>query len=103
MRRISAPSATVKLARGDNEVAISQRGSGVIDALYGAIMKAIDEPIELIDYRINSLSRGKGSLGKVTAQIRCGDQLFSGKAIEQDVMRASALALINAVNKMVLK
>ncbi|MBP8865947.1 MAG: 2-isopropylmalate synthase, partial [Acetobacterium sp.] len=52
--------------------------------------------------RINSLSRGKGSLGKVTAQIRCDDQLFSGKAIEQDVMRASALALINAVNKMLL-
>ena len=97
------PSATVKLARGNNEVAISQSGSGVIDALYGAIMEAIGAPIELIDYRINSLSRGKGSLGKVTAQIRCDDQLFSGKAIEQDVMRASALALINAINKMVLK
>ena len=40
--------------------------------------------------------------GKVTAQIRCDDQLFSGKAIEQDVMRASALALVNAVNKMLL-
>lgn len=97
------PSAMVKLARGDQQVEISHSGSGVIDALYGAIMEAIDTPIELIDYRINSLSRGKGSLGKVTAQIRCDDQLYSGKAIEQDVMRASALALINAVNKMLLR
>ena len=91
------------LARGEQAVVVSQSGSGVIDALYGAIMEAVGAPIELIDYRINSLSRGKGSLGKVTAQIRCEDQLFSGKAIEQDVMRASALALINAVNKMLLK
>lgn len=96
------PAATVKLARGEKEVMISHSGSGVIDALYGAIMEAVGAPIELIDYRINSLSRGKGSLGKVTAQIRCDDQLFSGKAIEQDVMRASALALVNAVNKMLL-
>lgn len=65
-------------------------------------MEAVGAQIEFIDYGINSLSRGKGSLGKVTAQIRCDDQLFSGKAIEQDVMRASALALINAVNKMLL-
>ncbi|MEL7662137.1 2-isopropylmalate synthase [Acetobacterium wieringae] len=97
------PVATVTLTKGEQEVVISRSGSGVIDALYGAIMEAIGAPIELIDYRINSLSRGKGSLGKVTAQIRCEDQLFSGKAIEQDVMRASALALINAVNKMLLK
>ncbi|UYO63249.1 2-isopropylmalate synthase [Acetobacterium wieringae] len=97
------PVATVRLVKGEQEVVSSRSGSGVIDALYGAIMEAIGAPIELIDYRINSLSRGKGSLGKVTAQIRCDDQLFSGKAIEQDVMRASALALINAVNKMLLK
>ncbi len=97
------PAATVKLTRGEQEAVISHSGSGVIDALYGAIMEAVGAPIELIDYRINSLSRGKGSLGKVTAQIRCDDQLFAGKAIEQDVMRASALALINAVNKMLLK
>ncbi|PKM61290.1 MAG: 2-isopropylmalate synthase [Firmicutes bacterium HGW-Firmicutes-4] len=97
------PAATVKLARGEQVVVISHSGSGVIDALYGAIMEAVGAPIELIDYRINSLSRGKGSLGKVTAQIRCDGQLFAGKAIEQDVMRASALALINAVNKILLK
>ena len=81
---------------------IIQSGTGLINALYGAMKEAVGAPIELIDYRINSLSRGKGSLGKVTAQIRCDDQLFSGKAIEQDVMRASALALVNAVNKMLL-
>ncbi|AFA47180.1 2-isopropylmalate synthase [Acetobacterium woodii] len=97
------PTATIELVKGTKKVVQSQSGTGVIDALYGAIIGAIGAPIELIDYRINSLSRGKGSLGKVTAQIRSDAQLYTGKAIEQDVIRASALALINAVNKMVLE
>jgi len=98
----SLPSATVKLTKGDQVVIRSESGTGVIDALFGAITAAIDAPIELVEYRINSLSRGKGSLGKVTTQISVRDKLYQGKAIETDVMRASALAYINAVNKMVL-
>ncbi|MBC3803323.1 hypothetical protein GH808_02545 [Acetobacterium fimetarium] len=74
-------------------------GFGIADL---AITAAIGTPIELVEYRINSLSRGKGSLGKVTTQICVHDKRYQGKAIETDVMRASALALINAVNKMVL-
>lgn len=96
------PAATVKLIRGDKQVVTSSSGSGVIDALYSCIMEAVQEPVELIEYRINNLSRGKGSLGKVTVQIKHNDKLYQGKAIEQDVMEASALAFINAVNKIIL-
>lgn len=96
------PTATVKLIRGDKQVVTSSSGSGVIDALYSCIMEAVQEPVELIEYRINNLSRGKGSLGKVTVQIKHNDKLYQGKAIEQDVMEASALAFINAVNKIIL-
>ncbi|TCL54836.1 2-isopropylmalate synthase [Kineothrix alysoides] len=96
------PTATVKLIRGEKQVVTSSSGSGVIDALYSCIMEAVQEPVELIEYRINNLSRGKGSLGKVTVQIKHNDKLYQGKAIEQDVMEASALAFINAVNKIIL-
>ncbi|WMC91479.1 2-isopropylmalate synthase [Kineothrix sp. MB12-C1] len=96
------PTASVKLTKGDRELVKSSGGAGVIDALYSAIMDAVGYPIELIEYRINNLSRGKGSLGKVTVQIKYNDKLYQGKAIEQDVMEASALAFINAVNKTVL-
>ena len=96
------PTATVKLIRGDKRVVTSSSGSGVIDALYSSIMDAVQYPIELIEYRINNLSRGKGGLGKVTVQIKYNNKLYQGKAIEQDVMKASALAFINAVNKIIL-
>jgi 2-isopropylmalate synthase len=96
------PTATVRLTRGVKEMVTSSTGTGVIDALYSSIIDAVQLPIELIEYRINNLSRGKGSLGKVITQIRYKDTLYQGKAIEQDVMKASALAFINAVNKIVL-
>ena len=96
------PTATVKLAKGKKEVLSSSNGMGVIDALYSSIIEAVQYQIELIEYRINNLSRGKGSLGKVTTQIKYKDKLYQGKAIEQDVMKASALAFINAVNKIIL-
>jgi 2-isopropylmalate synthase len=99
----SLPSATVKLVRGDKEVVTSSTGSGVIDALYSAIMAAVQYPVVLIEYRINNLSRGKGSMGKVVTQIQYGDKIYQGKAIEVDVMKASALAFINAINKIVLE
>jgi 2-isopropylmalate synthase len=99
----SLPSATVKLVQGDKEVITSSTGSGVIDALYSAILAAVQYPVELIEYRINNLSRDKGSLGKVVTQIMYKDKLYQGKAIEIDVMKASALAFINAINKIVLE
>lgn len=99
----SLPSATVKMVKGSYSIIKSSDGTGVIDALYSAILAAIDMPIELIEYRIHNLSRGKGSLGKVTTQILYKDKLYHGKAIEKDVMKASALAFVNAVNKVVLE
>lgn len=99
----SLPSATVKLVKGDQEVVTSSTGAGVIDALYSAILSAVQYPVQLIEYRINNLSRDKASLGKVVTQIQYMDKLYQGKAIEVDVMKASALAFINAINKIVLE
>ncbi|TCL00064.1 2-isopropylmalate synthase [Natranaerovirga hydrolytica] len=96
------PSATVKLKKGEEVVITSESGTGAVDALYSAIIKGVNLPIQLNDYRINSLSRGKESLGKATVEIRYNHKTYNGKAIEKDVMKASALALVNGINKMLL-
>jgi 2-isopropylmalate synthase len=93
------PSATVLLQYGDEEVRCADCGSGAIDALYTVIIKAVRKEIHLVDYRIQSLGREKESLGKVVVQIEYKNQFYYGKAIENDVMKASALALINSINK----
>ncbi len=96
------PTATVKMQHGEEVVVKSKSGEGAVDALYSAILEATDKPIQLIDYRIHNLSRGKESLGKVVVQIQYEGRLYQGKAIEKDVMKASAIALVNAINKTIL-
>lgn len=96
------PTAFVELQKGEEMVTCTKTGKGVIDALYSAIMEALNQSAELIEYRIHNLGRGKTSLGKAVVQIKCNDKMYQGKAIEHDVMRASADAYINAVNKVIL-
>jgi len=96
------PSAKVKLKNADQTIDVEETGIGSIDALYSAIIKAVSIPVKIVDYRINSLGRNKESLGKVVIQIKCNEKTYYGKAIEQDVMYASALALVNAVNRVVI-
>ena len=99
---MNLPSATVKLVRNHQEAVVSEAGNGAISALYAAILKAVDMPIHLIDYRIQNIGAEKESLGKVVVQIQYDGKFYFGKAIERDVMKASALALVNSVNKIVL-
>lgn len=98
----SLPSATVRLRNKDQVITVSENGSGAIDALYSAILKAVDLPITLIDYRIHNIGEGKESIGKVVIQTQYKDRFYYGKSIERDVMKASALALINSINKVLL-
>ncbi|MDF2613291.1 MAG: 2-isopropylmalate synthase [Clostridia bacterium] len=95
--------AAVKVKRGEKISTCTQTGSGAIDALYSAILAAIDTPVSLLEYRIHNIARGKESLGKVGIQIIHEGILYQGKAIEKDIIRASAIALINAVNKVMQK
>lgn len=96
--------AAVKLKRGDTSVAACESiGKGAVDSLYSAIISAVKMDITLIEYRIHNISRGKEGLGKVTVQIQYQNTIYQGKAIERDVMKASAAALINAVNKAFMK
>ena len=87
------------MSMGKEEVTCSESGKGAIDALYSAIISAVGKKIQLVDYRIQSLGQEKESLGKVVVEICFDGKMYYGKAIEQDVMKASALALINSINK----
>ncbi|WP_070001137.1 2-isopropylmalate synthase [Cellulosilyticum sp. I15G10I2] len=93
------PTATVKIKKADSIRETSQSGNGAIDALYSAILKAAGMPVALLEYRIHNISRGKEGLGKVSIQILHKGVLYEGKAIEKDIIRASGIALINAMNK----
>jgi 2-isopropylmalate synthase len=75
-------------------------GNGPIDAIYKGIDSALNIEIELIDYKINSISKGKDSLGEVFVKVRHKDSLVKGRAINVDIIVASANAYMDAINRL---
>ena len=96
------PTATVKIKKGSEILKESSTGDGPIDALYTAIRNAVGLDIELKEYKINSMSRGKEALGRVSICIEYEEKEYFGKATDTDIIKSSALALINAINSIVL-
>ncbi|MBK3494938.1 2-isopropylmalate synthase [Viridibacillus sp. YIM B01967] len=97
------PSASVKIKKGDQIFKSSTVASGPIDALYSSIKEVIDIDIKLLEYKISSVSRGKEALGKVKLQVEYKGEKYIAKATDTDVIKASALAYINAVNSIIVE
>lgn len=97
------PSASVKVKKGDQIFNQSSSGTGPVDALYTALMEISGLDISLHEYRITSISRGKEALGKVKLQVEFADELFTVQAADEDIMKASALAFMNAINMAIVK
>lgn len=98
----SFPSASVKIRKGEEVLKASAVGSGPIDALYSAIADIVKIDVKLVEYNINSVSRGKEALGKVKITIEHEGEKYIAKAADTDILKASALAYINAINSIVV-
>ncbi|KOP67072.1 2-isopropylmalate synthase [Bacillus sp. FJAT-18019] len=96
------PTATVKLKKGSETFRDSMVGDGPIDALYSAIKALVGLDVQLKDYKINSLSRGKEAIGRVNIRIEYQGKIYSGRAMDTDIIKASALAFLNGINAVLL-
>ncbi|MBO1002298.1 2-isopropylmalate synthase [Pseudogracilibacillus auburnensis] len=97
------PSASIKVKKGNDVLKSSAVGTGPIDALYSAILEIVDMDITLLEYKISSVSRGKEALGKVKVVVEFNGVKYNANATDTDVIKASALAYINAVNNIVVE
>ena len=77
----------------------SSSGDGPVDACYKAIDKIIKMKGELLDYSIQSVTRGKDAQGEVQIRVRLNDRTVVAHGTSTDIIVASAKAYINAVNK----
>ena len=76
-------------------------GDGPIDAAFNAIDRIVKPAEHTFDiYNIHSVSQGKDTLGDVTVKLVSGDRTYTGKGLSTDVMEASIIAYIMAVNKL---
>ncbi len=96
------PTATVKLNKGGETFKGSAVGEGPIEALYSAIKTLVGLDVHLKDYKINSLSRGNDAIGRVNIRIEYEGKIYTGRAMDTDIIKASALAFLNGVNAVLL-
>jgi 2-isopropylmalate synthase len=99
------PTATVELvevATGEHFID-SSHGSGPVDAVYRAINRMIDVENDLIEFSVQSVTRGIDALGEVTIRVRSGEgRVFTGRGAHSDIITASARAYVNALNRLLV-
>ncbi|MDP2939229.1 MAG: 2-isopropylmalate synthase [Candidatus Omnitrophota bacterium] len=93
------PFATVKIKSKTKSYTNSSSGDGPVDACYKAIDKITKIKGELMDYSIQSVTKGKDALGEVNVKVKLKGKEFSTRASSTDILEASAKAYINAINK----
>ena len=73
---------------------------GPIDASYKAIDKLVGRKFILEDFVINSVTGGTDAQGEVNVKIRNNDRVYNGHGVSMDIVEASILAYISAINNM---
>jgi 2-isopropylmalate synthase len=97
------PMATVTLSRGGEKVTDASAGDGPVDAIFTAIDRITGESGVLLDYRIEAVTGGREAMGEVYITVRFGEVEISAHGASPDVLEASALAYLQAVNRLVAR
>ena len=91
--------ATVTLRRNGDTLAETSGGDGPIDACFKAIERATGQSGTLLDYKVQSVSKGKDAMGEAYVTVQFGETVTVGHGTSTDVVEASIKAYINALNK----
>ncbi|MFO7168254.1 MAG: 2-isopropylmalate synthase [Chloroflexota bacterium] len=111
------PVATVRIADPDGNVhTTAAHGTGPVDAIYKAIDRVVQRPVELIEFSIKAVTEGIDAVAEVSVRIRepgetveeveyrvgrhRGPQIYSGYSANTDTIVAAAEAYMGALNKM---
>ncbi|MFW5846260.1 MAG: alpha-isopropylmalate synthase regulatory domain-containing protein, partial [Planctomycetota bacterium] len=91
--------ATVTLRKEEQTVTDAATGDGPVDAVINTIdrITGVSGPLE--DYRLRSVTRGRDAQGEVSLRAQIDDTAVGGKGLSTDVVHASCLAYLDAVNR----
>lgn len=90
--------ATVSLRVGDDVVTRAALGNGPVDAAYKAIGEITGEPLDILDYNIGTKGHGADALAQADVLVSHEERKFHGVGLETDIVRASVLAYVQALN-----
>jgi 2-isopropylmalate synthase len=94
------PTASVRLNVDGEKKIGAAIGDGPIDAISNAIWSLVGPSLKLVEYNLKAITGGTNALADVS--IRLADhkgRLFAARAVNEDVIKASANAIIKGLNK----
>ena len=93
------PHAKITLDIKGKELTSSAEGDGAVDAAFNAINNLIELNIDLKLYSVNNITSGTDAQGEVTVRVLKGEVIVNGHGADTDIVKASVLAYLNAINK----
>ncbi|MEM0029706.1 MAG: 2-isopropylmalate synthase [Candidatus Nitrosocaldus sp.] len=100
------PTASVRLVIDGKEYIVAETGVGPVDAALKAIQKITDRiaSIRLSEFRLEAISGGSDALAEVSVKVEDGNgKISSARATGEDIVVASVQAMINGINKIMMK
>lgn len=98
---ILTSSAHLRIMKGDHALEGICIGDGPIDAAFLAIEQIIGLHYELDDFQIQSVTEGREAMGQTVVKLVSDGKIYSGRGTSTDIVGASILAYLNALNKIV--
>jgi 2-isopropylmalate synthase len=100
------PTASVRITLDGKEYIAAETGVGPVDAVLKAIQKLTNniENIKLKEYRLEAITGGSNAVAEVVIKVEDEKgNLVSARAASEDIVMASVEAMINGINKLLLK
>ena len=100
------PTASVRLALDGKEYVAAETGVGPVDAVLKAIQKLTHnlEKIRLKEYRLEAITGGSNAVAEVVIKVEDEKgNIVSARAAREDIVMASVEAMINGINKCLIK
>jgi 2-isopropylmalate synthase len=100
------PTASVRLVLDGKEYIAAETGVGPVDAVLKAITKLTHslEKIRLNEYRLEAITGGSNAVAEVVIKVEDEKgNIVSARAAREDIVMASVEAMINGINKCLLK
>jgi 2-isopropylmalate synthase len=94
------PTATVRMEIDGKECHGAELGNGPVDATYNTILKLTGRRPKLLRFSISSITGGTDALGEATIRLEEKGNLAMGKGAHEDILVASAMAMVNALNRL---
>lgn len=101
---VGTPLASVSLkGAGGKLLEGKAEGSGPVDAAFKAINQLVSETnrLQLVEYKVSAVTEEIDSLGEVTVILKGGDKTVSASGTHTDIVMASVIAYLDAINKFI--